>query len=92
MGKIYNINSGDIFGRLVVIGKVEDSINKKSKKHESQYLCRCTCKDHNTIVVKGKNLINGHTKSCGCIRKEEAKRINCKDIPYEELEYPDIYP
>ena len=39
MGRMYNIQSGDIFGRLVVIGKAADFIDPKSKKHMSQYLC-----------------------------------------------------
>jgi len=73
MGRFYTIAPGDVFGRLVVIGKVDDSINKKDGKHCARYLCKCSCTSNTTIIVKGKNLTHGITRSCGCIRKEVAR-------------------
>lgn len=85
MSSMYNIQSGDIFGRLVVIGRVEDFIDPKSKKHCSQYLCQCSCPEKNTVVVKAKNLVGNITRSCGCLRRETtAAKFNHKPI----TEYP----
>ena len=36
--------------------------------------CKCDC--GNEVVVMGKCLTNGNTKSCGCLKKENAKQIN----------------
>ena len=85
MSSMYNIQSGDIFGRLVVIGRLEDFIDPKSKKHCSQYLCQCSCPEKNTVVVKAKNLVGNITRSCGCLRRETtAAKFNHKPI----TEYP----
>lgn len=37
----------------------------------SQWHCRCKC--GNEVNVSTRNLLSGHTKSCGCLRKEQAK-------------------
>lgn len=58
---------GQKFGRLTVLKRVEDIINSKNK-HHTQWLCQCDC--GNFIEVRGSNLINGSTKSCGCYFKE----------------------
>ena len=54
--------------RLEVIKRYElnDTENKP------QWLCRCTC--GNTIIVTGKRLKNGNTKSCGCLQPEKARQ------------------
>ncbi len=81
MGRMYNIQSGDIFGRLVVIGKAADFIDPKSKKHMTQYLCQCSCPERNTVIVKAKNLVGNITRSCGCLRRETtAAKFNNKHI------------
>lgn len=33
-----------------------------------KWLCKCDC--GNKIIVQGSDLTNGHTKSCGCLRKK----------------------
>jgi len=55
--------TGKRFDRLTV---VECLGSNKHQKRE--YRCLCDCGNH-TIVV-GSDLINGHTKSCGCIHYE----------------------
>ena len=54
--------------RLEVIKRYElnDAENKP------QWLCRCTC--GNTIIVTGKRLKSGNTKSCGCLQPEKARQ------------------
>ena len=63
-----NLN-GRVFGRLLVISQVDDHI-KPSGRHESQWLCECSCEEHNRVVVMGSNLKSGHTQSCGCLQRE----------------------
>ena len=50
---------GKQYGLLTVIKKLPDQM----------WLCKCSCKDQNEIVVKGKDLMRGHVSSCGCLRK-----------------------
>ena len=57
------------FGRLTVIkcdGKRNNSI---------YWICRCECGKFKSI--RGANLKNGHTKSCGCLQIDSATRL-CK--------------
>jgi hypothetical protein len=54
---------GQKFGRLTVIKRMEDTINKKAT-----WLCRCDC--GNSKVVIGQYLRKGPTKSCGCLQSE----------------------
>lgn len=70
---------GQVFGRLTVInkGKVE-SVEYFSKRenayypHEIQYyICKCSC-GGTTEVAKG-SLLQGKTKSCGCLRRDKTK-------------------
>lgn len=66
--------------RLTVIKEVEPHYTKGGHK-QRQFLCKCTCIDPNTqqntlIIVKGQNLRNGNTKSCGCIKKEKIIKRN----------------
>ena len=49
------------FGRLTVIHQVPFVKDKR-------WLCRCDC--GNLTSVLGYNLLNGNTKSCGCLRKD----------------------
>jgi len=56
---------GKKFGRLTVL---ELAYKKDYKPH---YKCRCEC--GNETIVSKSNLQNGHTKSCGCLRKKSRK-------------------
>lgn len=53
--------SGVKFGILTVIER------SGSKGHRALWLCKCDCGKETT--VRGKYLRSGHTKSCGCLRK-----------------------
>lgn len=51
---------GQVFGRLTVLTDV------------GRYcFCKCTC--YNFCLIKKSNLPNGHTSSCGCFNREEAR-------------------
>jgi len=63
MSKLINI-VGQKYGRLLVLEKAE------SQKGRTLWKCLCDC--GNEVVIQGLLLKNGHTKSCGCLRKEMA--------------------
>lgn len=54
--------TGQKFGKLTVIKRAN------SVGNDATWLCQCDC--GNTTIVQGKNLKNGHTTSCGCIRSK----------------------
>ena len=56
--------TGQRFGRLVVVRRVGSSLDRRAT-----WQCRCDC-DGKTITIVGKNLRNGNTKSCGCLKLE----------------------
>jgi hypothetical protein len=60
---------GRKFGRLRVFRFV-----KRAKDGKAVYLCQCRC--GNTAIVLGDLLKRGDTKSCGCIRREVATKLN----------------
>lgn len=53
---------GKKFGRLEVLKRVEN------KGKETMWLCKCDCGKES--IVFSSNLLKGHTKSCGCLKKE----------------------
>ena len=55
---------GNKFGRLLVLQKT----NKKVSNGSYVYKCKCDC--GNDFEVSSSKLRSGHTKSCGCYRKE----------------------
>lgn len=56
-----------IFGRLTVLKQVENIQTPNGRSHVA-WLCECECGTQ--IVVRGDNLRNGHTVSCGCKKRE----------------------
>ena len=71
MGKFVDL-TGQKFGRLTVIERAEN------KGKQTCWLCKCEC--GNEKVVTGYCLKNGHTNSCGCLRKETTKKQGKKNI------------
>jgi len=67
MGKI---KPGDEFGKLKVVKFY------KRKGYNSYWLCLCKCNGPNFMCIKREdNLLSGHTKSCGCLKKEMYKSM-----------------
>lgn len=70
-----NSNSEDLtgkqFGKLTVVKRLESRITKEGKK-QAQWLCHCAC--GNDIIAITAKLKSGHTKSCGCLRSENASK------------------
>ena len=62
---------GQKYGKLTV---------SKMHKHENRkYYWQCECECGNRTIVEGSKLKNGHTKSCGCIKKEWSAKMNYKN-------------
>lgn len=65
------------FGRLVALHIDPDNHSKRQK-----WICQCDC--GNVCSVSVSNLKNGHTKSCGCLLKEE-NRIMVEGTCLEQI-------
>lgn len=59
---------GNRYGRLVVISRAEDHICPSGYR-TSMWNCLCDC--GKTKAIRGKSLVYGVTKSCGCLAKEK---------------------
>ena len=61
MGKFIDL-VGQKFNHLTVLKRAENI------GRYTAWLCECDCPDATKIIVRGANLKNNHTKSCGCQR------------------------
>ena len=59
---------GQKFGKLTVL-----NINKRKKVY-----CICKCDCGKITQTRKDSLLNGHTKSCGCLQKDTAKKLKTK--------------
>lgn len=63
------------FGRLVVLSRA------KNNKHGAAYwICRCDCGEE--TIATGSHLNSGHTKSCGCLRREMGGKAGKKSATH----------
>lgn len=69
----YKDLSNQKFGKLTVVSKME------SQNGRVQWYCKCDC--GGSKIVSSKDLLSGHTKSCGCI-SNKPKNIS-KDLLVE---------
>jgi hypothetical protein len=67
--------TGQRFGRLTVVARAENN-----KRGQRQWGCECDCGNH--VVILRASLRHGHTRSCGCLKKEKstqhARSLNLK--------------
>lgn len=70
------IKKGTRFGRLVVLERLDNKIisTKKTTTSIPMYLCECQC--GNQVEVQGRYLLDGRTKSCGCLRQKNFMEKN----------------
>ena len=66
MGKLIDLK-GKRFGRLYVCCR-----SGKSSKNGVYWICKCDCGRGKKILSSA--LLSGFTRSCGCLRSENAKR------------------
>ena len=57
---------GNTFGRLTVL-----EFGGINKRKNCDWICKCSC--GNTITTRGSRLVNGSTRSCGCLRLETVR-------------------
>jgi hypothetical protein len=69
--KIYEDLTGKTFGRWTVLGldRTETVVSNRQSTNVRYWKCRCLCGTIKT--VKGFPLRNGHSRSCGCLYREE---------------------
>lgn len=58
------------FGRLLVVGR---SLHRGA---QARWVCKCDCGIE--LTVRGQDLRNGHTQSCGCLHAEITRSIAAK--------------
>jgi hypothetical protein len=58
--------TGERFGRLVVLRRIPAGKNSK-------FVCLCNC--GNESIVQRPHLLQGDTKSCGCLAREAQRRV-----------------
>lgn len=68
--KYSELVAGDRFARLVVLSEVPKS--EWRNKNCREYRCKCDC--GNIVNVGRANLLDGNTKSCGCLWRESLLR------------------
>ena len=73
--------------RLTVIEQAEDYISK-SGKHYAQWLCSCSC-NNKKLIARSDSIINGGTKSCGCLEKETTQMKEIKNN-YQIMTYAEM--
>lgn len=67
--------SGQRFGRLTVNCRVEDNVSQSGYR-TVMWMCTCDC--GSKVVVRGKCLTGGVTRSCGCMARELLSNRVCK--------------
>jgi len=82
MGKALDINIGDRFGNLVVVGKTEP------KHKERTYICKCDC--GNEKIATSSSLFYGFATSCGCMKSAHLKEAYLKTHDYKPFQNKDI--
>lgn len=72
MDKLIDL-TGQKFGRLTAIRQAGSN-----KQGNALWLCKCECNDEKEIIIRGINLRNNHTQSCGCLQKEVVRERSTK--------------
>ncbi len=66
-----NVQIDKKYGRLKIIKEIPTLAGKKRK------VC-CICDCGKKVIIQLGNLVSGHSKSCGCLRRELTKKYNKK--------------
>ncbi len=83
MGKLFKDLTGMRFGKVVVIKRAENKNNRVA------FLCKCDCGTE--FVTLSQNLINGWTKSCGCLNREKASQRLSKQSKTHGFSHTRLY-
>lgn len=83
MGKFIDI-TGEKYGLLTVVKRVENDA-----RGNPQWLCLCDCE--NQVVVRGYNLKNKNTSSCGCLNKISMSKTGKSNKQYNTYDLSGEY-
>lgn len=73
MGRFIDM-TGKRYGKLIVISCYGEI--KTRRNRQITWLCKCDCGKES--IVRGISLRRGDTQSCGCIQKEQVRKLNLK--------------
>ncbi len=64
--------SGNVHGRLTVLRQAtgEEMNEAKKRRKNACWVCQCEC--GRVVIVMGRSLRSGQTKSCGCLVREKS--------------------
>lgn len=71
----YLLEVGQRFNCLEVVAVKTSLSGRDWRSKRVRYVCRCVC--GNTVVGEGYRIATGHTSSCGCRKREVAKKTVC---------------
>ena len=63
--------TGNRYGRLLVIERARSD-------RGARWLCRCSCGTE--VIIRGVNLRNLRTQSCGCFRRERDRKLSADEV------------
>lgn len=75
-------------GRLNLIGQKFGRLYVKDFAYVSNgrtfWTCICDCNPDKEVIIKGKYLTNGDTRSCGCLNLERVQQMGCDNKKYNQ--------
>lgn len=77
--------TGNIYGKLKVIGPDETHIGTKENNWKTKWLCQCEC--GNIVSVFRDNLVRLHTTSCGCASRSIGEENIIKLLEKNNISY-----
>ena len=89
MVKVREDLTGQKFWKLIVLRQAEDYIDKNGI-HIARWWVKCDC-GSDEFIVRGNKLKNGHTKSCGCLRKESMSKVGHANKKYNTYDLTGEY-
>ena len=95
MGKRLEIKVGEKHNRITLLEEVEPHITPCGAK---QRRVKCLCECGREFIACLYNILNEHTKSCGCLSKEmsadkirKAQKIRVSQASHTQELYPELY-
>lgn len=77
MRKSIEFDVNDIINKQIDKLTVVKFLKKERYRNRFNYFYECKCECGNTKIVSRLNLINSHTHSCGCLRKQHGNKNKC---------------
>lgn len=73
--KRVSVYAGDSFQRLTVI-------EESTKRVNGEYVWRCRCACGTDTLATSGELVRGHKRSCGCLQRDEVRRIGLSRVTH----------